>query len=113
MHVFCCLGGLPGLFLITVPRSGMRGSAAEIYIEVMGMNRDPDRPVTTDVPDAAECQMMPRVASSSVFYLFIRQWRVLRTMSLLEPETSGHMKRNWAQAGCSFPPCEMKDALKY
>lgn len=52
-----------------------------MYTEVMGTNRDPDRPVTTDVPDAAECQMMPQVALSSILYLFILQWQVLGTMS--------------------------------
>lgn len=50
-----------------------------MYTEVKGTDRDPDRPVTTDVPDAAECQVMPQVTLSSILYLVILQ--VLGTMS--------------------------------
>lgn len=52
-----------------------------MYTEGKGTNRDPDRPVTTDVPDAAECQMMPQVALSSILHLFILQRQDLGTVS--------------------------------
>lgn len=55
-----------------IRRACSRGSEAKIYIKVMGMS--PGQAVTTDVPDAAGRQMMPRVTLSSIFCLFIRQW---------------------------------------
>ena len=51
------------------------------YREVKQTHQGPDRPVTTDVPDAAKCQMMPRVPLSFILRLLILQWQVLGTLS--------------------------------
>lgn len=51
-------------WLVSVPNlAGRRGSAAEPCTVVMGLDLDPDGPVTTEVPDAAGCQMVPQIES--------------------------------------------------
>ena len=64
----------PARLVLTVPRY----EQGAVYTETNQMGRSPDRPVTTDVPDA-KCQMMPGVALSFILHLLhllILQWQL-------------------------------------
>lgn len=96
------LVGVPGLFLITVPRYYRQ---TELGTEAKWTHWGPDRPDTADVPDAVECQMMLQVALSSIIYLLILQWHVLGTLSpgALDIWACTVLQCNLAKTGCCFP----------